>query len=113
MKTRIDLGFLPPANSVSPYPFDDRPKKEYPLLNLNCGDALLESLPESGEITLRFRVARRKTLEQNGERSCDLSLEIREILSVEDYEIREKEKPESAEAALDRLAKLDSAEEDD
>ena len=111
MEMKIDLGSDYTAQESVPSPVSGKPKKHYPHLQIDCGDVMLENLPDEGVIELRYKVVSRSCNEYNGKKTCCVSLEAREILDVEESE-EPDEVPESATSALDKLAELESAKED-
>lgn len=92
---------------------DEKDRLYYPTLYLE--NAKLGDLPETGEITLKYRLTRdtSKTEYEKGEKvkkSHCADLEILSILSIEKSD--EDQKPTSREDHLDKLAK-DSTKETD
>lgn len=80
-------------------------EKRYPCLYIE-GEGKLE-LPESGEMTVKFRrTSRSETEREDGKETYCLTLEIREIISVDGGEVIAPTKKHSdAGEALDALLK--------
>lgn len=105
----IDLGTKYPSGPCEPCSKPDKNLKSYPCLYIDCGEALLKNLPDEGVIELRYKVTSRSTNEREGKKNCSLTLEAREILEIEVSD----EKPETAESAIDKLAELLTAKDED
>jgi hypothetical protein len=103
----IDLGRKGYGAIPAPATIDsDEP--HYPTLYIDYEGGELTSLPDSGEMTVKFRVNSRTESERDGKKSCSLSLDIKRILSVKASETprksREDELDEMADAELKRGA---------
>lgn len=83
----------------------------YPRLYIDCGEVLLEDLPDSGTMEVKFKVVSRSCDERDGKKNCCVTLEVQKILDVEAAEEKDEVK-ESTGSVLDRLAKLEAAGED-
>jgi hypothetical protein len=110
---KIDLGstYDMPEMPIMAKSQSDKPAKHYPTLHIDCGDVLLENLPDSGVMEINFKVVSRSCNERDGKKSCCVTLEVREITDVEEKEEAD-DAPENATSALDKLAELESAKED-
>lgn len=73
----------------------------YPSLYLE-GTGSLKDIPESGTLTIRFKRVSQTERERNGDKSCSVELEVREIIGAD---AGDAETEKSGEDALDELAK--------
>jgi hypothetical protein len=74
----------------------------YPMLYMSFPDERLDEVPDSGTITLKFKVTSRTENVRDGECSCGLELQV---LSITNIKGDEKKTPD-AEEALDTLKAL-------
>jgi hypothetical protein len=97
----IDLGKKCSEPICCPVPSSsgDCDKVYYPSLYLE-GSSDLKSLPESGELTIRFRRVTFTTSERDGKQKISLELEVRAITGAKSGDA---DKEKSGEDALDEL----------
>lgn len=96
---KIDLG---KTNGPECYPCPISPANSvhYPSLYLE-GSADLKDIPESGEITVRFKRTSQRLEDRDGKKRYSIELEVRQITGVK---AGDAEVEKSGEAALDELA---------
>jgi hypothetical protein len=111
---KIDLGTVydSPSMAMPEMPSKPEQNKHYPTLNIECGDVMLNGLPDEGVIELRYKVTSRSCNERNGKKTCCITLEAREILDIEPRAKGASDSADSPAEALDKLAELESANED-
>jgi hypothetical protein len=104
----IDLGKKSDHSMMAmPKESEDDSKVHYPSLYIS---GVKVSLPDSGEITLKFKKLSETKSTREGKTDYSVELEIQEICDVES---KEEEKKEDSGEALDRLAEEADDEEDD
>ena len=108
---KIDLARKNTMDSMATPISPEMKTPSYPCLHIDCGEALLEDLPDSGVMEIKFKVVSRSCSERDGKKDCCVTLEVQTILDVEAEEEKDGEK-ESTGSVLDRLAKLEAAGED-
>jgi hypothetical protein len=100
MKTSINLGQKWDGPCCAPEASKpEEPKEHYPSVYLS-GEKAYE-LPESGEMTVRFKRVSRSETERDGKERHEVTLDLIEITSVKPD--KETEDSDSPEAALDKL----------
>lgn len=98
---KIDLG-KKSGGMDCPCPISTSPANSvyYPSLYLE-GSADLKDIPESGELTVRFKRISQRLEDRDGKKRYSIELEVRQITGVK---AGDAENEKSGEAALDELA---------
>jgi hypothetical protein len=114
MKLKIDLSSGPGSMNCAPCCIDD---VWYPNINLRRDDEL--EIPDSGELTVTFKVTSKTVREQDGKKCYEYTLKLGEILGAKKGEVTfkaaepKKDSYKEREGIIDALRDSMADEEDD
>jgi hypothetical protein len=92
----------------------DPDRVSYPNLYIDLNDKdALKSLPDSGVMTVRFKVVGRNEHMTDGKYSCNVCLEVQKVVDVEADPGTEPNDRKDREATLSKLADAEGEDEDE